>query len=68
MYKGISVAMLIAGCVLAAWGVTAFLSFSSDVSRAVTGSPTNRAMWLLLGGIGLAIVGLFGLLAGPQVP
>jgi len=63
MNKGISVAMLIVGCILAVWGVTALESFSSDVSRAFTGSPTDKSMWLLLGGIALGVVGLFGILS-----
>ncbi len=64
MNKGISVALLVGGIVLMVWGMNASESFSSDVSRFFTGSPTNKAMWLLIGGIGAAVVGLFGLLRG----
>jgi hypothetical protein len=32
-------------------------SASSGISRAFTGAPTNKTLWLLLGGIGSAIVG-----------
>jgi hypothetical protein len=66
MNKGISVALLVVGIVLILWGVNASESFSSDVSRFFTGSPTNNAVWLLIGGIVAAIVGLFGLLRGPK--
>jgi hypothetical protein len=66
MNKGISVALLVAGIVLAIWGVSALESFSSDVSRFFTGSPTNRAVWLLVAGIVTTIVGLFGLLRGAK--
>ena len=66
MNKGLSVALLAVGVLLIIWGVNASESFSSDVSRFFTGSPTNRAVWLLTGGIGAAIVGLFGLLRGPK--
>jgi hypothetical protein len=61
MKQGISVALLAVGIVLVIWGFSALDSFSSDVSRFFTGSPTNKAVWLLIGGIGAAIVGLFGL-------
>jgi len=64
MSKGISVALLVVGIVLMIWGVSASDSFSSDVSRFFTGSPTNKAIWLLIGGIVAAVVGLFGLLRG----
>ena len=64
MNKSISVALLVIGIVLISWGISASESFSSDVSRAFTGSPTDRTIFLLLGGIAAAIVGLFGLLRG----
>lgn len=66
MNRGISVALLVVGIVLLIWGVSATESFSSDVSEFFTGSPTDKAVWLLIGGIAAAIVGLFGLLRGPK--
>ena len=66
MNKGISVALLVVGIVLAIWGVSALDSFSSDVSRFFTGSPTNKSVWFLLGGIAAGTVGFFGLLRGSQ--
>jgi len=39
-------------------GITATNSFSSDVSRFFTGSPTDKAIWMLIGGIVTTIVGL----------
>jgi uncharacterized membrane protein HdeD (DUF308 family) len=62
MNKPLSIAFLVAGIVLIIFGVNATNAFSSDVSRFFTGSPTNKAIWMLLGGIVAAIVGLFGLL------
>ena len=62
MNRGISVAILVVGVVLLVWGYSASESFNSDVSRFFTGSPTDKAIWLLIGGIGASIVGLFGLL------
>jgi hypothetical protein len=46
------------------FGVAATDSFSSDVSRFFTGSPTDKAIWMLIGGIIAIIIGLAGLLRG----
>ena len=40
------------------YGTAATNSFSSDVSRFFTGSPTDKAIWMLIGGIVAIIVGL----------
>lgn len=66
MNKAMPVALLVVGVVLVIWGISASESFSSDVSRFFTGSPTNKAIWLLVGGIVAGIVGLFGLLRGSK--
>ena len=66
MNKGMSVALLAVGILLIILGVSASESFNSDVSRFFTGSPTNKAVWLLIGGIAATIVGLFGLLRGSK--
>jgi len=62
MNKLISVAILAVGIVLAIYGFSASDSFSSDVSRFFTGSPTDKTIWLLIGGIIAIIIGLAGLL------
>ncbi len=64
MNKAISVALLAAAAVLIIWGVRASQSFSSDISRFFTGSPTDKTVWLLVGGVVAAVAGLFGLLRG----
>ena len=66
MNKGISVALLAVGIMLSIWGINASDSFGSDVSRFFTGSPTNKAIWLLIGGIVMGAVGLFGLFRGSK--
>jgi len=58
MNKIISLALLIGGVVLMIIGINATNSFSSDVSRFFTGSPTDKAVWMLLGGLVASIVGL----------
>ena len=62
MYRIISLAILIGGVVLMITGINATNSFSSDVSRFFTGSPTNKAVWMLIGGIAAVVVGLMGTL------
>ena len=60
----ISLAVLAVGIVLVIYGVSASDSFSSDVSRFFTGSPTDKTMWLMIGGIVAVIIGSAGLFRG----
>jgi hypothetical protein len=53
----IALALLIGGVVLMILGINATNSFSSDVSRFFTGSPTDKAVWMLLGGIAATVIG-----------
>ena len=53
-----SAALVVGGIVLIVLGLNAIHSFSSDVSRFFTGSPTDKAVWMLIGGILLAGGGL----------
>ena len=57
MNKGVGIALLVVGIALITYGFDASDSVSSDVSRTFTGAPTNKTMWLLLGGTASAIVG-----------
>ena len=66
MNKPISVALLVAGVILTVIGINSTNSFSSDVSRFFTGSPTQKAVWMLMGGILMGIVGLVGLTLGSK--
>jgi uncharacterized membrane protein YidH (DUF202 family) len=67
MNKSISLALLVGGIVLIIFGVSATNSFSSDVSRFFSGSPTDKAIWLLIGGIVAAVAGLAGTVRGSKV-
>ena len=58
MNRIIPLALLAGGVVLIVLGVSAMNSFSSDVSRFFTGSPTDKAVWMLIGGVVAAAVGL----------
>jgi uncharacterized membrane protein HdeD (DUF308 family) len=57
MNKVIGLVLLVAGIVLIVYGIDASHSVGSDVSRTFTGAPTNKTLWLLIGGIASAIVG-----------
>ena len=61
MNKAISLALLVGGIVLIVYGISASDSISSSFTRFFTGSPTDKTMWLLIGGIVAAVVGLGGL-------
>ena len=61
MNKGLSIALLVVGVILLVLGVNASESISSDFSRLFTGKPTDKAVWLLIGGVVGVLVGLGGL-------
>ena len=62
----IAIAMLIAGIALLIWGYNMSGAFDSKVSRVFTGSPTDKAMWTMIGGAVLAIAGAFQLFFGKK--
>jgi hypothetical protein len=64
MYRAISLAVLVGGVVLLILGMNAADSLSSDISRFFTDSPTNKAIWMLVIGSVLCVVGLAGLVHG----
>jgi hypothetical protein len=66
MNKIVSLALLVGGIVLIIFGISASDSIGSDVSRLFTGSPTDKSIWLLLGGIAAAAIGGSGLLRGSR--
>jgi hypothetical protein len=66
MNKIIFSALIIGGVVLIVLGFNATHSFSSDVSRFFSGSPTDKAIWMLIGGFVAAVIGLFGVTHRPK--
>ena len=66
MNKIISIVLLIGGVMLMIFGIQATNSFSSDVSRFFTGSPTDKAIWMLIAGVIVAFIGLFGVMRGSK--
>jgi LPXTG-motif cell wall-anchored protein len=61
MSKIPSIALLVVGIVLLVYGLDASNSFSSSVSNAVTGSPTDKSIWLIVLGVLGILSGGFGL-------
>jgi hypothetical protein len=66
MNKIVSLALLVGGVVLIVIGINATNSFSSDVSRFFTGSPTDKAIWMLIGGVVASVIGLIGVMRGSK--
>ncbi|RPI01814.1 MAG: DUF3185 family protein [Ignavibacteriae bacterium] len=62
MNKAISIAFLAGGILLLVFGVSAYDSSSSDISRFFTGSATDKSIWMLVGGVFAIVLGLVGLL------
>lgn len=62
MNKPLSIALLAVGVILIVYGLSASDSVGSDVSRAVTGTPTDKTIWLIVGGVVASLVGLVGVL------
>lgn len=64
MNKLISLILLVGGIALIITGINATNSIGSEFSEFFTGSPTNKSIWMLIGGIAAAAVGAGGLLRG----
>ena len=58
MNKAIGLALLVGGAVLLIFGIQASHSFTSGVSKTLTGNPTNQSVWMIVGGAVAAVVGL----------
>ena len=66
MNKALSLALLVGGVSLIIYGVSASDSVGSSFSRLFTGAPTDKTIWLLLGGIVVAGIGLTGMMRGAK--
>lgn len=59
MGRLIGLVLLVVGALLLYWGYQTHESLQSQLTEAVTGTPSDKAMWLLVGGAACAIAGLF---------
>jgi uncharacterized membrane protein YidH (DUF202 family) len=66
MNKAISLAFLAGGILLLIFGINAYTSSNSDISRFFTGSATDKSIWMLVGGVIVTVLGLVGLLRGSK--
>lgn len=66
MNKIISLILLIGGIALFIFGISASNSLGSDVSNFFTGTPTDKAVWMLVGGAIIAALGFFGTFRKPR--
>ena len=66
MNKAISFAVLAGGILLLVFGINAYDSSSSDISRFFTGSATDKSIWMLVGGVVATVLGLVSLMRGSK--
>ncbi len=66
MNRILSLAFVIGGIALVIMGILAMDSFNSDVSRFFTGSPTDKSVWMFVGGVIAMIIGGSGALFLPR--
>jgi hypothetical protein len=66
MNKSISFALLVLGIILLIYGANASDSIGSSFSRFFTGNPTDKTVWLILGGAVATAVGAAGLFRGSK--
>lgn len=62
-----SFVLLAAGVILLICGISASDSIGSDFSRFFTGAPTDKTLWLLIGGVAAIAVGASGLLGSRKI-
>lgn len=62
----VGLAIFAVGIVLLILGFNASHSFGSDVSRFFTGNPTDKSVWLLVGGAAAVVVGLLVAIFGAR--
>jgi len=66
MKKPLGIALLAVGIILTIFGISASDSLGSDISRFFTGTPTDKAIWLLIAGLISGVAG-FVLMIGRSV-
>lgn len=57
MNHALGIAFLIVGIVLLGYGFQGSESIASELSDAITGSPANNTLWLIIGGVVCSVVG-----------
>lgn len=68
MNQVLSMTLLVVGIISLVYWISASNSIGSSFSRLFTGSPTDKTIWLLIGGAFASLVGATGLLRGSRGP
>lgn len=63
--RGAPLTMLTIGLMLTFWGVCAWVLAGTDMSQLAAWFSTNAGVWLMIDGLGVAIVGLISMHHGP---
>jgi len=66
MKQIIGIAFLAVGIILLCLAYNSYHSAASDVSRVVTGTSTDKTLWLVVGGVLGTLIGVGGLLTGSK--
>jgi len=66
MNKLLSLTLLVGGIIALVYGISAADSIGSSFSRLFTGAPTDKSIWLLLGGAVALAIGFAGLFRGSK--
>ncbi len=66
MKQIIGIAALVVGLILLFLAYNSYHSAASGVSRVITGTSTDKTLWLVVGGVLGTLVGLGGLVAGSR--
>ena len=64
MIRAVALALLAGGLLPTILGVQAMNAPSSELARFFTGAPTDRALWMLVGGVVMLVGGLGALASG----
>jgi hypothetical protein len=64
MNRPLSLALLVLGVILLAFGFNAAESLASETKEFFTGNPTDRSIWLIVLGAIALVLGLGGLARG----
>lgn len=58
MLRAVGIALIIVAAILLIWGLQTADSIASELEEFVTGSPSEKAIFLIGGGVVLLVVGL----------
>lgn len=66
MQRVIGLMLVAVGVLLLVLGISAADSIASDVSRFFTGEPTDRSIWMMIGGVAAIAGGIMMSLMSPR--